>query len=112
MAASIVVYRDGHIKQRHVPASAYNDSRIWGSTLGASTVVARSRVGVTATGALADPSHIAATKLYPRMQRRAGRYLGPPRNPGSSSPSRRPEPNLLHARAGRRRRRVSVPRPW
>jgi hypothetical protein len=148
-AASIVLYRDGHIDvgawgsevtmtpdvvavtQNLVPmvdngqvsaSATYNDAKIWGSTLGASTVVARSGVGVTANGALvyvagpaltartlaeslqragavramtldinpewvtfnlyghpdpADPSQIAATKLYPQMQRPATRYLGP-----------------------------------
>jgi Phosphodiester glycosidase len=55
-----------------VAASAtYNDSRVWGSTLGASVVVARSGVGVTATGALiyvAGPALTAKT-LAEALQR-------------------------------------------
>jgi hypothetical protein len=34
------------------PAATYNDASIWGTTLGSKTVVARSGLGVTATGAL------------------------------------------------------------
>jgi hypothetical protein len=34
------------------PSATYNDSSVWGSTLGASIVVARSGIGVTADGAL------------------------------------------------------------
>ncbi|MDQ2729441.1 MAG: phosphodiester glycosidase family protein, partial [Actinomycetota bacterium] len=34
------------------PSATTNDSRVWGSTLGAATIVARSGLGVTATGAL------------------------------------------------------------
>jgi Phosphodiester glycosidase len=34
------------------PTASYNDTRIWGATLGANTVVARSGIGVTSTGAL------------------------------------------------------------
>jgi len=34
------------------PSATYNDTTIWGATLGADTVVARSGVGVTADGAL------------------------------------------------------------
>ena len=97
-AASIVVYRDGHINvgawgtevtmtpdvvavtQNLVPmvdngqvsaSATYNDSKIWGSTLGASTVVARSGVGVTASGALvyvAGPALTART-LAESLQR-------------------------------------------
>ncbi|MGI8752156.1 MAG: phosphodiester glycosidase family protein [Acidimicrobiales bacterium] len=108
----------GHI----APDATYHDARIWGATLGSSTVVARSGVGITADGALvyvagpaltaktlaeslqragavramtldinpewvtfnlfnhpnpADRSQIAATKLYPQMQRPATRFLGP-----------------------------------
>jgi hypothetical protein len=148
-ASSFVLYRDGHVNigtwDREVtltpdvvavvqnlvpmvdngqlsPSATTNDSRVWGSTLGAATVVARSGIGVTATGALvyvagpalsartlaeslqragavramtldinpewvtfnffdhsnrADSSQVTATKLYPRMQRPATRYLGP-----------------------------------
>lgn len=106
------------------PDATYTDHRIWGSTLGGNTVVARSGIGVTATGALvyvAGPaltakslaeslqragavramtldinpewvtfnfyghpdgigsSVIVPSKLYPRMQRPASRYLGPTR---------------------------------
>lgn len=104
--------------------ATYTDHRIWGSTLGGNTVVARSGIGVTADGALvyvAGPaltakslaeslqragavramtldinpewvtfnfyshpdgigaSTVVASKLYPRMQRPADRYLGPTR---------------------------------
>jgi hypothetical protein len=104
------------------PDATYTDTRIWGATLGAKTVVARSGIGVTASGALiyvagpaltaqtlaealqragavramtldinpewvtfnlyshpdpTNPATINATKLYPKMQRPATRYLGP-----------------------------------
>jgi hypothetical protein len=103
------------------PSATYHDARIWGATLGANTVVARSGIGITTTGALiyvagpaltarslaeslqragairamaldlnpewvtfnfyqhnpADPALVAASKLYPQMQRPATRYLGP-----------------------------------
>jgi hypothetical protein len=52
-------------------AATYNDSRIWGSTLGAATVVARSGVGVTSDGALvyvAGPALTART-LAESLQR-------------------------------------------
>jgi hypothetical protein len=150
-AASMVMYSDGHIDigtwgsevtmtpdvvgvlqnlvlmvdGGHLASNAtYTDNRIWGNTLGANTVVARSGIGVTADGALlyvAGPALTArtlaealqragavramtldinpewvtfnfynhsnglgsaivtATKLYPRMQRPATRYLGPTR---------------------------------
>ncbi|MDQ6783102.1 MAG: phosphodiester glycosidase family protein [Actinomycetota bacterium] len=150
-AASVVVYNDGRVNigawgsevtmspdvrsvlqnlvplvdnGQPAPDATYHDSRIWGATLGASTVVARSGIGVTATGALIyvagpaltaktlaeslqragavramtldinpewvtfnlfnhpnakDPSQVDASKLYPQMQRRATRYLGPTR---------------------------------
>ena len=150
-AASIVIYSDGHIgmgtwgsevsMSPNVVAvlqnlvmmvdggqlasnATYSDTAIWGSTLGANTVVARSGIGVTADGALlyvAGPaltakslaeslqragavramtldinpewvtfnfyshpnglgtSQVIASKLYPRMQRPATRYLGPTR---------------------------------
>lgn len=150
-AASVVFYSDGHIDignwgsevgmtpnvvgvlqnlvllvdGGHLASNAtYTDNRIWGSTLGANTVVARSGIGVRADGALiyvAGPALTAkslaeslqragavramtldinpewvtfnfynhangigspvvnATKLYPRMQRPATRYLSPTR---------------------------------
>jgi hypothetical protein len=97
-AASVVIYRDGHIDvgtwgdevtmtpdvvavlQNLVPmvdhgqispAATYNDSRVWGSTLGAAVVVARSGIGVTADGALvyvAGPALTART-LAESLQR-------------------------------------------
>jgi hypothetical protein len=148
-AASLVVYRDGVVDvgswdnevsmtpdvvavlQNLVPmvdngevsaTATYNDAAVWGNTLGAAVVVARSGIGVTADGGLvyvagpaltartlaeslqragavramaldlnpewvtfnfythpdpADLSQVAATKLYPQMQRPATRYLGP-----------------------------------
>jgi hypothetical protein len=150
-AASIVIYSDGRIDigtwgsevtmtpkvaavlqnlvlmvdGGHLSSNAtYTDNRIWGNTLGANTVVARSGIGVTADGALiyvAGPALTAkslaeslqragavramtldinpewvtfnfynhargigspivtSTKLYPRMERPATRYLGPTR---------------------------------
>jgi hypothetical protein len=78
-AASMVIYRDGLINigawgsevrmtpevvavlQNLVPmvdhgqlspAATYNDASVWGATLGVATVVARSGIGVTSTGAL------------------------------------------------------------
>jgi hypothetical protein len=104
--------------------TSYSDTHIWGATLGANTVVARSGIGVTRTGALVyvagpaltaralaeapqragavramtldinpewvtfnlynhpdptNPAQTTATKLYPRMQTPATRYLGPTR---------------------------------
>jgi hypothetical protein len=103
------------------PDATYADSGIWGATLNAKTVVARSGIGVTASGALvyvagpaltarslaeslqragavramtldinpewvtfnffehtsSDLQAVAASKLYPQMQRPATRYLGP-----------------------------------
>lgn len=53
------------------PSATYSDHRIWGSTLGANTVVARSGIGVTATGALiyvAGPALTART-LAEALQR-------------------------------------------
>jgi hypothetical protein len=97
-AASLVIYRNGRINvgswgsevrmtpqvtavlQNLVPmvdhgqvseAATYNDARIWGATLGAATVVARSGVGVTADGALvyvAGPALTART-LAEALQR-------------------------------------------
>jgi hypothetical protein len=97
-AASVVIYRDGRIDigtwgsevtmtpdvvavlqnlvlmvdGGHVSASAtYNDTSVWGSTLGASVVVARSGIGVTANGALiyvAGPALTART-LAESLQR-------------------------------------------
>ena len=78
-AASVVIYKDGHINVgtwgqevtmspsvaavlqnlvpivdngQTAPSATYHDTSIWGNTLGASTVVARSGIGVTASGAL------------------------------------------------------------
>jgi Phosphodiester glycosidase len=97
-AASLVLYRDGTVNvgvwgadvtmgpavvavlQNLVPlvyagqvaaSATYNDTRVWGSTLGASVVVARSGVGVTASGALiyvAGPALTAKT-LAESLQR-------------------------------------------
>ena len=53
------------------PAATYNDSSIWGTTLGSATVVARSGIGVTATGALvyvAGPA-LTAKSLAESLQR-------------------------------------------
>ena len=53
------------------PNATYNDTRLWGATLGASTVVARSGIGVTATGALvyvAGPA-LTARSLAESLQR-------------------------------------------
>ncbi|HET6966352.1 MAG TPA: phosphodiester glycosidase family protein [Acidimicrobiales bacterium] len=97
-AASLVIYKDGRVDvgtwgsevsmtpdvqavlqnlvpmvdQGQVSASAtYHDSRVWGSTLSGSVVVARSGVGVTANGALvyvAGPALTAKT-LAEALQR-------------------------------------------
>jgi Phosphodiester glycosidase len=56
---------------RLAPDATYTDTRIWGATLGANTVVARSGIGVTATGALvyvAGPALTART-LAESLQR-------------------------------------------
>ena len=56
---------------RPAPNATYNDAKIWGVTLGAGTVVARSGVGVTATGALvyvAGPA-LTARSLAESLQR-------------------------------------------
>jgi hypothetical protein len=53
------------------PGATYADSHIWGATLGANTVVARSGVGVTASGALvyvAGPA-LTARSLAESLQR-------------------------------------------
>jgi Phosphodiester glycosidase len=53
------------------PDATYNDTSIWGSTLGANTVVARSGIGVTSSGALvyvAGPALTART-LAESLQR-------------------------------------------
>ncbi len=53
------------------PDATYGDTRIWGATLGANTVVARSGIGVTATGALvyvAGPA-LTARSLAESLQR-------------------------------------------
>ena len=97
-AASLVIYQNGSVNvgvwdadvtmapdvvavlQNLVPlvyagqvaaSATYNDTRVWGSTLGASVVVARSGVGVTAAGALiyvAGPALTAKT-LAESLQR-------------------------------------------
>jgi hypothetical protein len=53
------------------PAATYSDHRLWGTTVGASTIVARSGVGVTASGALvyvAGPA-LTARSLAESLQR-------------------------------------------
>jgi len=53
------------------PAATYSDSKIWGATLGSATVVARSGLGVTASGALvyvAGPA-LTAKSLAESLQR-------------------------------------------
>ena len=53
------------------PAATYTDTKLWGHTLGANTVVARSGIGVTAAGALlyvAGPALTART-LAEALQR-------------------------------------------
>ena len=97
-AASMVIYSDGHIdigswgtevtmtpqvtavlqnlvpivdQGRTAPAATYNDASIWGATLGAATVVPRSGIGVTASGALlyvAGPA-LTARSLAESLQR-------------------------------------------
>jgi hypothetical protein len=97
-AASVVIYRSGRINigswdqqvsmtpdvvavmqnlvlmvdgGRVSPSATYNDTSVWGSTLGASVVVARSGIGVTADGALiyvAGPALTART-LAESLQR-------------------------------------------
>ena len=97
-AASMVIYADGRINigtwgsevsmtpqvtavlQNLVPIvdgghtapdATYSDTHIWGATLGANTVVARSGIGVTATGALvyvAGPA-LTARSLAESLQR-------------------------------------------
>ncbi|HEX6394935.1 MAG TPA: phosphodiester glycosidase family protein [Acidimicrobiales bacterium] len=97
-AASMVIYSDGHIdigtwgnevsmsqnvvavlqnlalmvdRGRLASNATYSDNRVWGSTLGANTVVARSGIGVSATGALiyvAGPA-LTAKSLAESLQR-------------------------------------------
>jgi hypothetical protein len=97
-AASIVVYSDGRINigswgsevtmtpkvtavlqnlvpivdhGQPAPNATYSDTQIWGATLGANTVVARSGIGVTASGALiyvAGPA-LTARSLAESLQR-------------------------------------------
>jgi len=97
-AASIVIYANGHIdigtwgtelgrtpsveavlqnlvpivdNGQPAPNATYRDTRIWGATLGANTVVARSGIGVTASGALiyvAGPA-LTARSLAESLQR-------------------------------------------
>jgi hypothetical protein len=97
-AASMVIYADGHINigtwgsdvtmspqvsavlqnlvpivdnGQTAPDATYNDTRIWGATLGANTVVARSGIGIAADGALiyvAGPA-LTARSLAESLQR-------------------------------------------
>ena len=97
-AASMVIYSDGHLNigtwgsevtmtpqvtavlqnlvpivdhGQTAPDATYSDTQIWGATLGANTVVPRSGVGVTATGALvyvAGPA-LTARSLAESLQR-------------------------------------------
>jgi hypothetical protein len=97
-AASMVIYRNGRVNigtwgpevtmtpqvvavlQNLVPIvnngqvapdATYNDTRLWGATLGAQTVVARSGIGITASGALlyvAGPA-LTAHSLAESLQR-------------------------------------------
>jgi hypothetical protein len=97
-AASMVIYTSGHINigtwgsevtmtprvsavlqnlvpivdnGQTAPDATYNDTHIWGATLGANTVVARSGIGVTADGALiyvAGPA-LTARSLAESLQR-------------------------------------------
>ncbi|HMC38389.1 MAG TPA: phosphodiester glycosidase family protein [Acidimicrobiales bacterium] len=65
---NLVLMVDGGVLS---PSATYNDTRVWGSTLGANVVVARSGVGVTASGALvyvAGPALTART-LAESLQR-------------------------------------------
>ncbi len=89
-AASVVIYADGRVnigawgsevamgsdvkavlqnlvpivdKGQPAPSATYGDSRIWGNTLGANAVVARSGLGTTATGALVFVAGPALTAL-------------------------------------------------
>ena len=97
-AASIVIYRNGKVDigawgsevvmtpnvqavlqnlvpivdhGQPAPDATYNDANIWGTTIGAKTVVARSGIGVTASGALvyvAGPA-LSARTLAESLQR-------------------------------------------
>ena len=59
------------------PDATYGDTRIWGATLGASTVVARSGIGVTADGALVYVAGPALTaKTLAESLQRAGAVRG------------------------------------
>ena len=103
-AASVVIYRDGRVDigawgsevnmtpnvqavlQNLVPLvdhgqiapdATYHDTHIWGNTLGANTVVARSGLGVTATGALVYVAGPALTaKTLAESLQRAGAVRG------------------------------------
>jgi hypothetical protein len=58
-------------KGQPAPAATYGDHRLWGSTLGANTVVARSGIGITPSGALiyvAGPA-LTARSLAESLQR-------------------------------------------
>lgn len=97
-AASLVIYKDGRVNigswgtdvtmtpdvvavlqnlvlmvvgGQVAPSATYNDTSVWGSTLGANVVVARSGIGITADGALvyvAGPALTART-LAESLQR-------------------------------------------
>ncbi len=97
-AASVVLYRNGHVNvglwgrdmtmtpdvtgvlqnlvllvdHGHLdPTASYGDTKLWGHTLGANTVVARSGIGITADGALvyvAGPA-LTARSLAESLQR-------------------------------------------
>ncbi len=97
-AASLVIYKDGRVNVgawgtevtmtpqveavlqnlvplvdhgQAAPDATYNDTQIWGATLGANTVVARSGIGVTADGAVvyvAGPA-LTAKSLAESLQR-------------------------------------------
>ena len=59
------------------PDATYQDNSIWGATLGAATVVARSGIGVTATGALVYVAGPALTaKTLAEALQRAGAVRG------------------------------------
>lgn len=103
-AASVVIYKNGRVNvgtwgrevtmtsdvravlQNLVPLvdhgriaadATYHDTHIWGKTLGASTVVARSGVGVTAAGALVYVAGPALTaKTLAESLQRAGAVRG------------------------------------
>jgi hypothetical protein len=103
-AESVVIYKDGHVdigtwgtevtmtagveavlqnlvslvdQGQIAPDATYNDAHIWGNTLGANTVVARSGLGVTADGALVYVAGPALTaKTLAESLQRAGAVRG------------------------------------